>query len=320
MIYTLFMNNWSFLWIDFMPLSEKLKCYALETLLKTTVNLPSRQGLSAQTLRKLITPASKLLPIDTSLQFKSLTLAGLPCEEIKHPYEKPTQLIFHIHGGAFFLGGLESHRGLMCDLVKYTKAQVIHIDYPLAPEKPFPYALNALFAAYLHMLQQGIQPKDITLSGDSCGGNLALALCLKLRDEKMPLPSGLILMSPWLDLSMSGESIRLNEKQDALLSPHALHQGVEYYITDDVSIDESYVSPLFANLHDLPEMLIQVGSKEILLDDAKRLKEYADKAGIKATLSIFPEMWHNFHMFNHWIAAGKHALLDIARFIDYTDK
>ena len=88
------MNNWSFLWIDFMPLSEKLKCYALETLLKTTVNLPSRQGLSAQTLRKLITPASKLLPIDTSLQFKSLTLAGLPCEEIKHPYEKPNDILY----------------------------------------------------------------------------------------------------------------------------------------------------------------------------------------------------------------------------------
>lgn len=303
-----------------MPKTSQLKTFAIEKILKATLKLPSEQGFSTTTLRKLLVPASKLLPVNRSLHFKKLHLAGMACEEIKIRNETPTQMIFHIHGGAFFLGGLDSHRGLMSDLVKYTKAQVLHLDYPLAPEHPFPYALDLLFAAYLEILQQGIEPKDITLSGDSCGGNLALALCLKLRDEKLPLPSGIILMSPWLDLSLSGESIKLNAKHDALLSERLLKQGIKYYITDDSSIDEPYVSPLFANLSGLPEILIQVGSKEILLDDAKRLKEYVDQAGGKATLSIYPGMWHNFHMFNHWVEQAQQALVDIARFVDHVDR
>ncbi|GAA5012933.1 alpha/beta hydrolase [Acinetobacter puyangensis] len=303
-----------------MPKTSQLTTFAIEKILKATIKFPSEQGLSANTLRKLLVPTSKLLPVNRSLHFKKLHLAGMPCEEIKVRNEDPTQMIFHIHGGAFFLGGLDSHRGLMSDLVTYTKAQVLHLDYPLAPEHPFPYALDLLFAAYLEILQQGIEPKDITLSGDSCGGNLALALCLKLRDEKLPLPSGLILMSPWLDLSLTGESLKFNAKQDTLLSEQLLKQGIEYYITDDNSIDEPYISPLFANLSGLPEILIQVGSKEILLDDAKRLKEYVEQAGGKATLSIYPGMWHNFHMFNHWVEQAKQALNDIARFVDHVDR
>lgn len=302
-----------------MPAPKQIKRYAIEKLLKAIVKFPSQQGLSANTLRNLTAQATRLFPVDKSLHFKKLTLAGMPCEEVRIRNSAATQMIFHIHGGAFFLGGLNSHRGLICDLVNTTKAQVLHVDYPLAPENPYPYALDLLFAAYLEILQQGIEPKDITLSGDSCGGNLALALCLKLRDEKLPLPNGLILMSPWLDLSLSGESIKLNNKHDALLSEQVLRQGVQYYITDDTSIDEPYVSPLFANLQGLPEILIQVGSKEILLDDAKRFKEYADKAGLKTTLSIFPGMWHNFHMFSHWVDSGKEALNDIAKFIDRID-
>lgn len=299
--------------------SAQFKQYLIEKLLKFTVNLPSRQGLPPQTLRTLMDKATLLFPIDKSLQFKKLKLAGLHCEEIKKPKEEPTQLLFHIHGGAFFLGGLKSHRGLMCDLVNYTHAQVIHVDYPLAPEKPFPNALNKLFDAYLEILEQGIHPKDITFSGDSCGGNLALALCLKLRDENKPLPSGIILLSPWLDLSLSGESIRLNEKHDALLSPQALEAGVRHYLNDDASVDEPYVSPMFGNLQGLPEILVQVGSKEILLDDAKRFKQMADAAGAKVTLSIFPGMWHNFHMFNHWVDDAKQAMKDIAKFVDHVD-
>ena len=302
-----------------MTAPKQIKRYLIEKLLKLTVKFPSTQGLAYPTLRQLMDKATVLFPVDKTLQFKTLKLAGLTCEEIKKRNEEPTQLLFHIHGGAFFLGGLKTHRGLMCDLVNYTQAQVIHVDYPLAPEHPFPAPLNALFDAYLEILEQGIQPKDITLSGDSCGGNLALALCLKLRDAGKPLPSGLILLSPWLDLTLSGESITLNAKHDALLSAQALKEGIRHYLADDASVDEPYVSPLFANLKDLPEILVQVGSKEILLDDAKRFKKLADEAGTDVTLSIFPGMWHNFHMFNHWVDDAKTAMQDIAKFVDHVD-
>lgn len=302
-----------------MATPQQIKSYLIEKILKATIKMPSRQGLSAQTLRTLMDKATFIFPIDKSLQFKSLNIAGIACQEIKKRNSNPTQMLFHVHGGAFFLGGLNSHRGLMCDLVNYTQAQVLHFDYPLAPEHPYPHALDKLYEVYLEVLAQGILPKDITFSGDSCGGNLALALCMKLRDEDKPLPSGLILMSPWLDLSLSGESLRLNRKHDALLSNEALEEGLRHYITDDTSVDEAYVSPLFGNLKDLPEILVQVGSKEILLDDAKRFKQLADEAGTKVTLSIFPGMWHNFHMFNHWVDDAKTAMQDIARFVEHVD-
>lgn len=303
-----------------MPASNPFKTYAIEKLLRMCVHFPSRQGLTASVLRGLMSKAGRIFPVDQRLAFRQLHLAGMQCEEIRHKRDSATQLIIHIHGGAFFLGGLESHRGLMCDLVRATGAQVIHMDYPLAPEHPFPIALETLQAAYLEALEQGISAKNITLSGDSCGGNLALALCLKLRDEKLPLPNGLILLSPWLDLSLSGPSMKRNAKHDALLSEQALRDGVRYYLNDDASVDEPYVSPLFANLKGLPEMLIHVGSKEILLDDAKRLKDAADRADVACTLTIYSGMWHNFHMFSHWVDPAKRALKDIAKFVDRIDR
>ena len=303
-----------------MPAPQQLKYFVIEKALRTLVHFPSRQGLSAQTLRMILAKATKLFPVDQRLAFREISLAGMRCEEIRHRKAPATQLIFHIHGGAFFLGGLDSHRGLMCDLVRATGAQVIHLDYPLAPEFAFPHALDALQAAYLEALEQGIAPKNITLSGDSCGANLALALCLKLRDEKQPLPNGLILLSPWLDLSLGGASIVRNAKHDALLSEQLLRDGIKYYLDDQASVDEPYVSPLFANLKGLPEMLIHVGSKEILLDDAKRLKQAADEADVDCTLTIYPGMWHNFHMFSHWVDTAKRALRDIAKFVDHIDR
>ncbi len=300
-------------------MSQPIQRYLLEKLLKATVHFPSRLGLSTKTLRHLMALSVKIFPIDRSLQFTSLTIAGLSCEEIKPQHHQSEQTIFHIHGGAFFLGGLYSHRGFMCDLVNYTQAQVLHIDYPLAPEHQFPTALNSIYMAYLELLDQGIDPNNITISGDSCGGNLALALCLKIRDEKQALPKGLILMSPWLDLSLSGDSMQYNRNNDSLLSKDTLVQGIKYYLSEDTCIDEPYVSPLFANLNGLPKILIQVGSKEILFDDSKRFKQYADQAGIDATLSIFPEMWHNFHMFSLFINQAKQALGEVAEFVNRTN-
>lgn len=303
-----------------MLITTPIHRYVLEKILKTTIRFPAKQGLAPETLRKMLAPAVKMFPVDDTLQFRTLELGGMRCEEIKKPKHSASQLIFHIHGGAFCLGGLDSHRGFMCDLVNATDMQVIHTDYPLAPEHTFPTALNRLYDAYLEILAQGILPKDITLSGDSAGGNLALALCLKLRDAKIDLPSSLVLLSPWLDLTLSGESMQYNAAQDVILSESFLRQSVERYVGDDASVDEAYVSPLFAQLEGLPDLLIQVGSKEILLDDAKRLKHYAEKAGVEVTLSIFPGMWHIFHLFNHWLPEGQEALTNIANFIKKVDE
>lgn len=226
----------------------------------------------------------------------------------------------HIHGGAFFLGSMNTHRAFISDLAASTQMQVIHLDYPLSPEHPYPEAIDALFDVYQLLLEQGIQAKDIILSGDSCGANLALALALRIRDEQRPQVSGLILLSPFLDLSLTSESIRYNSKLDALLSIEALETGIDYYVPKQIDPADPLVSPLFDDLADLPPTLVQVGSKEILLDDAQRFRDKAIKAGVDVTFKLYTGMWHNFQMFNAWFPEAKMALDDIATFAQALDQ
>ena len=256
--------------------------------------------------------------ISTTVQIRPIRLAGVRGEEIK-AQASATQLIFHIHGGAFFLGSLNTHRALMTDLAARTQMQVIHVDYPLAPEHPYPEAIDAIFDVYQALLVQGIKPKDIIISGDSCGANLALALCLRLKQQPELMPSGLILMSPYLDLTLTSESLRFNQKHDALLSIEALQAGIKHYLTDDIQPGDPRVSPLFDDLDGLPPTLVQVGSKEILLDDSKRFREKAEQADVKVHFKLYTGMWHNFQMFNAWFPEAKQALADIAEFAHSLD-
>ncbi|HCK31130.1 MAG TPA: esterase, partial [Acinetobacter ursingii] len=164
------------------------------------------------------------------------------------------------------------------------------------------------------------QAKDIILSGDSCGANLALALCLRLKENQDEQPSGLILMSPFLDLTLSSESLRFNRKHDALLSIEALEAGIDYYLGNRIATDNPQVSPLFDDLSGLPPTLVQVGSKEILLDDAKRFRDQAKQAGVDVEFKLYTGMWHNFQMFSAWFDQAKHALADISEFAHQLDK
>jgi len=160
-----------------MKLGTVWKYYFTESLLKATIRTPSQFNLAPNALRPLLDQLCRLFPQNPTVQIRPLRLAGVRGEEIKAK-ASATQLIFHIHGGAFFLGSLNTHRALMTDIAARTQMQVVHVDYPLAPEHAFPEAIDAIFDVYQALLVQGIKPKDIIISGDSCGANLALALCL----------------------------------------------------------------------------------------------------------------------------------------------
>ena len=194
------------------------------------------------------------------------------------------------------------------------------MDYPLSPEHPFPEAVEALFAVYLNLLEQGIQAKDIILSGDSCGANLAVALAVKIREAQLEQVSGLILLSPFLDLTLTSESLRFNQKHDALLSIEALKTGIDYYLPKEIDRDDPRVSPVFEDLTGLPPTLIQVGSKEILMDDGKRFQQQAEAAGVEVEFKIYTGMWHNFQMFSAWFEEAQQALADLAAFAHRLDR
>ncbi|MDH1518336.1 alpha/beta hydrolase [Acinetobacter johnsonii] len=302
-----------------MKIADPWKQIITEQFLKTTIRTPSRFSLPPSSQRFLLEQMCRTFPLNKSIQIRPLRLAGLRAEELK-PETEATQLILHIHGGAFFLGSMNTHRAFVSDLAASTQMQVIHLDYPLSPEHPYPEAIDALFDVYQLLLEQGIQAKDIILSGDSCGANLALALALRIRDEQRPQVSGLILLSPFLDLSLTSESIRYNSKLDALLSVEALETGIDYYVPEQIDPADPLVSPLFDDLADLPPTLVQVGSKEILLDDAQRFRDKATKAGVDVTFKLYTGMWHNFQMFNAWFPEAKMALDDIATFAQALDQ
>lgn len=290
-----------------------------ESFLKTTIRTPSQFNLPPSAARFAIEQMCRLFPQNKDVSIRPLRLAGLHAEEIK-PVNEATQLILYVHGGAFYLGSLNTHRAFLSDMVARTQMQVIHVNYPLAPEQPFPEALDALFDVYNILLDQGIQAKDIILSGDSCGANLALALALKIRDEQLPQVSGLMLLSPFLDLTLTSESLRFNQKHDALLSIETLETGIDYYVPKAMDKSHPSISPLFADLTGLPPTLVQVGSKEILLDDAQRFKEKAEQANVQVTFKLYTGMWHNFQMFHAWFDEAKQAMADLAEFAHALDQ
>ena len=302
-----------------MKISPLWKQLITESILKTTIRKPSQFNLPPNSIRFALEQMCRAFPSNKEVEIRPLRLAGLRAEEIK-PQSESSQLILHIHGGAFFLGSLKTHRAFLTHVAARTQMQVLHVDYPLAPESVYPEASDAIFDIYTTLLGQGIQAKDIILSGDSCGANLALALALKIRDEGLPQVSGLILLSPFLDLTLTSESLRYNRKHDALLSIETLEAGIDYYVPKFMDTADPAISPLFADLTGLPPILVQVGSKEILLDDAQRFKEKAQQAGVNLTYKLYTGMWHNFQMFHHWFDEGKQALADLAEFAHQLDR
>ncbi|MDV2469182.1 alpha/beta hydrolase [Acinetobacter chinensis] len=301
-----------------MKIAPVWKQIITESILKTAIRTPSQFTLPVGSLRFALEQMCRIFPQNRDIQVRALRLSGIRAEELK-PQKESTQLILHIHGGAFFLGSLNTHRAFLSDLAARTQMQVIHVDYPLSPEHPYPEAVDALFDVYCTLIDQGIQSKDIILSGDSCGANLALALTLKIRDEQMPQVSGLMLLSPFLDLTLTGNSIRNNRKHDALLSPEALEAGIAYYVPAGMDKADPKVSPLFDDFKGLPPTLVQIGSKEILLDDAERFKKKAVEAGVQVSYKLYTGMWHNFQMFHHWFDEAERALADIAEFAHQCD-
>ena len=303
-----------------MKINPALKQYITEAILKTSFKKPSQLNIPPTTSRFFLEQLTRVFPQRKDVQLRTLKLAGIQAEEIK-PQVQSTQLIFHIHGGAFMVGSIKTHRAFLSEIATRTQMQIIHINYPLAPEHQYPEAGDAVYDAYMQLLSQGIQTKDIIVSGDSCGANLALALALKLKDEDPALlPSGLILMSPFLDLTLTSESLRYNRLHDALLSVEALETGIEYYVPKGMDKSTPDISPIFGDFKGLPPTLVQIGSKEVLLDDATRFETKAKAAGVSVEYQLYTGMWHNFQMFSPWFDEAKRALADIADFAHKLDR
>lgn len=298
---------------------EMWKQYFVEGLLKGTVRYPSTRRLSPKIMRIFTEQVSQIFPLNKEqIHIADYALGSMTAEKISPLTITSPKVILYFHGGGFCLGSLKSHRAWICDLVRASKIPAIHLDYPLAPETTFPESAEAIYHAYITLVESGIEPKNIILAGDDSGANIALSLALRLvRQKTTALPCALILLSPFLDLTLTSGSVRYNQKHDAVMSPKFLQQAIHYYLDHtNYEVDNPRVSPLFDDLRGLPPLFIQVGSKSLLMDDAKRLKEMADTAEVEATYKLYTGMWHNFFMFNAWFEEGQTALHDIAHFVE----
>lgn len=220
--------------------------------------------------------------------------------------------ILYLHGGAYVLGGPASHAKLAGQIAHAAQATAYFCDYRLAPEHPHPAALDDALTTYRWLLEQGL--KNIALAGDSAGGGLAVATAMAIRDAKLTPPSALALLSPWVDLTLSGESHKTHARRDPMLRSAWLEFGAQGYAYGQPQNDP-LISPLFGNLAGLPPMLIHVGSEEILLSDSERLVERARAVGVSVQLKVYDGLWHDFHAHAGMLPESDQALADIGVFL-----
>jgi epsilon-lactone hydrolase len=246
---------------------------------------------------------------------RALDLGGVAAEQVTMPISRPDRTILYLHGGGFVTGSPRLFRHLTWRLAAAARARLLAIDYRLAPEHPFPAALDDVFAAYRWFLDEGVEPRRLALVGDSAGGGLALSLLLRLRDDGIALPAAAAVMSPWTDLALTGQSLRANSAADPMLDAAMLPRLVGAYLAGADPLDP-YASPLYGDPAGLPPILLQAGGDEILRDDTTRLAERLRLAGCEAVLEIWPRMPHDWHVFASLMPEARRAIARIGRFLD----
>jgi epsilon-lactone hydrolase len=249
---------------------------------------------------------TEVLPVDAG---------GVPGEFITTPASRPDRDVLFLHGGGYVTGSGALYRHFTWRIAMAARARVLVIDYRLAPEHPFPAALDDALAAYRWLVAGRAVPRRTAVMGDSAGGGLALALLLKLRDDGLELPAAAIALSPWTDLALTGASLSVNEKSDPMVSTADARLFANCYLAG-ADPRNPYASPLYGNPAGLPPTLIHVGSDEILHDDAVRMAAILRAAGCRAEIEVWPRMPHVWHLFAPVLPEARQAIANIGAFAD----
>ncbi len=238
----------------------------------------------------------------------------VPAEWVSAPGAEADRAVLYLHGGGYVVGSPASHRELAERLSAAAGARVLVIDYRLAPEHPFPAAVDDGTAAYRWLLRQGVDPSRTAVCGDSAGGGLAVAALVALRDAGDPMPAAGVCLSPWVDLEGLGESMTARAKLDLMVGREGLLESAAMYLAG-ADPRTPLAAPLYADLQGLPPLLIQVGTSETLYDDSTRLAERARAAGVDVTLQTWEEMVHVWHLFAPLLPEGQQAIEAIGEFL-----
>lgn len=265
-------------------------------------------------LREALEQTAQLFSIPEDVAFGRDELAGVPVEWVEPPGASGDALLLYVHGGGYHMGGIETYRHFVGRVAKTAGMRTVHVDYRLAPEHPFPAAVDDVDAVTQALAGEHVESERLVMAGDSAGGGLTLATLLRFRDRGSPLPAGAALISPWTDLTCSGASFRANRETDPIIHMQGTDTAVHWY-TQGTPADTPLVSPLFADLAGLPPLLVQVGTAEVLLDDSTRLADRARQHGVDVHLDVWEDMVHVWHYYAEWIPEGRKALERIGEFL-----
>jgi len=263
-------------------------------LLERTAGQPDIAAARAARAEMMRRRSGKALPSDIIVE--AVEIAGVAAEWVTPPTHNDGRIILYAHGGGWTLGAPEDVRELLARIARRSQSRGLALDYRLAPEHPYPAAIDDVLRVYRRLLRDGADHRQIAFAGESTGGNITLCAALALRDAGDPLPGALVLLSPLSDMTLGGESMTTNADRDPLNQRAALATFMSLYLAGMRRADPR-VSPLMAVLAGLPPMIIQVGTAEALLDDSRRLAANARAAGVEVTYDEYPEMIHLWHGF-----------------------
>jgi acetyl esterase/lipase len=271
-------------------------------------------GSSVDEQRRLFRELASAQPLPADVTATTAELGGVPTAEITIDGTDPRHVVLYFHGGVYVIGDALLAADLASQIGRRTRAKVISVDYRLAPEHPYPAAVDDALAAYEALLHNGTAPSSIAFAGESAGGGLAVATLVNARDHGLPLPAAAFVMSPYVDLTLAGTTMDSKREADPLLSREALRPRVTDYVSgQDTAL--GLISPIFADLSGLPPLIIQAGTHEVLLDDAVRLAQQAAAADVEVTLDITPRVPHVFQAYHPILDEAAAALDRAGRFL-----
>jgi acetyl esterase/lipase len=289
-----------------------LELETVAEVLRRTASLSTVLPLQIQ--RRVIDPPRPVTKPMRAVDMQPIDAAGVSAEWFSQPISDLDRVILYFHGGGYSTGSINSHRDFLARLCIASGMRVLAADYRLAPEHPFPAQLEDSHRVYLWLIEeQGIHPDHIVMGGESAGAGLTLSTLVSLRDERLPLPAGGVLISGWLDLDPRSTSMQFNRHYDFVTRIGIRSMAKRFApVTDHRN---PLVSPVHADMTGLPPLLIQVGAAETLLDDNLRCAEAARSAGVEVKLEVWPDMIHAWHVFAPMLEEGRQAIQRIGDFV-----
>jgi len=286
----------------------------LEGVIKTIrENAPEKEP-TMEEMRANMEAMVLFFPLAKDIQYEPVDAGGISAEWVVAPGAADDRVVYYLHGGGYVMGSINTHREMVSHISRAAEARVFIIDYRLAPEHPFPAAVEDSTAAFRWLLKEGFDPQKIVIAGDSAGGGLTVATLVALKDEGDALPAASVCLSPWVDLEGLGQSMTTKAEADPMVQRDAIIKMGKAYL-GNADARTPLAAPLYADLTGLPPMLIQVGTSETLLDDATRLAEGAKEAGVNVTLEPWEEMIHVWQYFASSVPEAKEAVKRIGSFI-----